>query len=185
MASLIKLRCAMGTRFNSFYHEEMHPFVNAMVGFLAESGARASRPGVMQYFMRSAQQKYESDIDLLKKVAREVVAERRACPNDKKNLLNAMLKGIDVKTGEAMTEESIMNNMITFLIAGMLTSPLYLLAPSTTNIPQVTRLLAASCLSSSTILSSIQQRTKPRNARLTKSLDVAQLLWITCRNSRI
>lgn len=67
-----------------------------------------------------------------------------------------------------------MNNMITFLIAGMLTSPLYMLAASTTNIPQVTRLLADSCLSSSTILSSIQQRTKPRNARLTKSLDVAR-----------
>jgi cytochrome P450/NADPH-cytochrome P450 reductase len=112
----------MGTRFNSFYHEEMHPFVNAMVGFLAESGARAGRPAVMQYFMRSAQQKYDADIGLLKKIAAEVVAERRAHPNDKKDLLNAMLKGVDVKTGEAMTEESIMNNMITFLIAGMFAS---------------------------------------------------------------
>ncbi|ELR05538.1 hypothetical protein VC83_09239 [Pseudogymnoascus destructans] len=110
--------CAMGTRFNSFYHEEMHPFVNAMVGFLAESGARANRPAVMQYFMRSAQQKYDADIALLKKVAGEVVAERRAHPSDKKDLLNAMLKGKDVKTGEEMTEESILNNMITFLIAG-------------------------------------------------------------------
>lgn len=115
---LINLRCAMGTRFNSFYRDEMHPFVNAMVGFLAESGARASRPAFMQYFMRAAQQKYDNEIAMLKKVAREVVAERRAHPNDKKDLLNAMLKGVDVKTGEAMTEESIMNNMITFLIAG-------------------------------------------------------------------
>lgn len=113
----------MGTRFNSFYHEEMHPFVNAMTGFLAESAARANRPAVMQYFMRSSQQKYDADITLLKKVAGEVVAERRAHPNDKKDLLNAMLKGRDVKTGEEMTEESIMNNMITFLIAGMITSP--------------------------------------------------------------
>ncbi|KAF3492289.1 fatty acid hydroxylase [Arthroderma uncinatum] len=110
--------CAMGARFNSFYHEEMHPFVNAMVDFLAESGARASRPAVVQYFMHSAQQKYDADIALLKKVAGDLVAERRAHPNDKKDLLNAMLKGKDVKTGEHMTEESIMNNMITFLIAG-------------------------------------------------------------------
>ena len=117
---LINPRCAMGTRFNSFYHDEMHPFVNAMVGFLAESGARSSRPAFMQYFVRAAQQKYDDDIALLKKVAGEVVAERRAHPNDKKDLLNAMLKGVDVKTGEAMTEESIMNNMITFLIAGTL-----------------------------------------------------------------
>jgi cytochrome P450/NADPH-cytochrome P450 reductase len=33
--------CAMDTRFNSFYHEEMHPFVNAMVGLLQKLGARA------------------------------------------------------------------------------------------------------------------------------------------------
>lgn len=108
----------MDTRFNSFYHEEMHPFVDAMVGLLAESGARARRPAVANYFFRSAQQKYDADIALLKKVAAEVVAERKANPNDKRDLLNAMLKGRDPKTGEGLTEESIMNNMITFLIAG-------------------------------------------------------------------
>lgn len=110
--------CAMDTRFNSFYHEEMHPFVNAMVGFLQESGARARRPAVANYFMRYAQQKFDSDIALLKKIAAEVVAERRANPNDKKDLLNAMIKGRDTKTGEGLTDESILNNMITFLIAG-------------------------------------------------------------------
>ena len=110
--------CAMNTRFNSFYHEEMHPFVNAMVGLLQESGARSFRPAVATYFMRGAQQKYDADIALLKKVATDVVAERRANPNDKKDLLNAMIKGRDAKTGEGLTEASILNNMITFLIAG-------------------------------------------------------------------
>ncbi|KAK2627065.1 hypothetical protein QTJ16_003031 [Diplocarpon rosae] len=104
--------------FNSFYHEEMHPFVDAMVGLLAESAARARRPAVANYFFRSAQQKYDSDIALLKKVAAAVVAERRSNPNDKKDLLNAMINGRDPKTGEGLAEESILNNMITFLIAG-------------------------------------------------------------------
>ncbi|RQM05945.1 hypothetical protein DH86_00002503, partial [Scytalidium sp. 3C] len=54
--------CAMGTRFNSFYHEELHPFVNAMLGLLVESGARAQRPMIANLFMRSAQKKYEEDI---------------------------------------------------------------------------------------------------------------------------
>ena len=108
----------MDTRFNSFYHEEMHPFVDAMVGFLQESGSRAGRPAVANYFMRSAQNKYDSDIALLKKVATEVVAERKANPNDKKDLLNAMINGRDPKTGEGLTDESVLNNMITFLIAG-------------------------------------------------------------------
>jgi len=109
----------MDTRFNSFYHEEMHPFVESMVGLLMESGARARRPAVANYFMRSAQQKYDADIALLKKVAAEVVAERRANPTDKKkDLLNAMILGRDPKTGEGLSEQSILNNMITFLIAG-------------------------------------------------------------------
>lgn len=108
----------MDTRFNSFYHEEMHPFVDAMLGLLQESGARARRPGVVTYFMRSAQQKYDSDIGLLKKVAKDVVAERTANPSDKKDLLNAMINGRDPKTGEGLSAESILDNMITFLIAG-------------------------------------------------------------------
>jgi len=32
--------------------------------------------------------------------------------------LNAMLNGVDPKTGEKMTEDSVIDNMITFLIAG-------------------------------------------------------------------
>ncbi|KAA8565429.1 hypothetical protein EYC84_009289 [Monilinia fructicola] len=110
--------CAMGTRFNSFYHEEMHPFVDAMTGFLLESGARAARPAIANYFMRSTQNKYDSDIELLQSVAKELLAERRANPNDKKDLLNAMINGRDPKTGKGLPDSNILNNMITFLIAG-------------------------------------------------------------------
>ncbi|RDL29977.1 Bifunctional cytochrome P450 reductase [Venustampulla echinocandica] len=110
--------CAMGTRFNSFYHDEMHPFVAAMVDFLVESGQRAGRLPLANYFRRTAQQKYDADIALMKKVATDLIAERRANPTDKKDLLNAMLHGRDPKTGQALTEDSIKNNMITFLIAG-------------------------------------------------------------------
>ncbi|KAF7900145.1 hypothetical protein EAF00_004481 [Botryotinia globosa] len=110
--------CAMGTRFNSFYHEEMHPFVDAMTGFLLESGARAQRPAIANYFMRSAQAKYDADINLLQSVASELLAERRANPNDKNDLLNAMINGRDPKTGKGLPDSNILNNMITFLIAG-------------------------------------------------------------------
>ncbi|KAJ8069548.1 hypothetical protein OCU04_003198 [Sclerotinia nivalis] len=110
--------CAMGTRFNSFYREEMHPFVGAMSGFLLESGARALRPTIANYFMRSAQAKFDSDIALLQSVAKELLAERRANPNDKKDLLNAMINGRDPKTGKGLSDSTILNNMITFLIAG-------------------------------------------------------------------
>ncbi|TID25135.1 fatty acid hydroxylase [Venturia nashicola] len=110
--------CAMDVRFNSFYRPEMHPFVEAMTGFLAESGNRARRPAIANYFMRGAQQKFDSDISLLKQVAAEVVAQRRKHPSDKKDLLNAMILGRDPKTKEGLTDASILNNMITFLVAG-------------------------------------------------------------------
>jgi cytochrome P450/NADPH-cytochrome P450 reductase len=113
----------MDTRFNSFYKDDLHPFIYAMSGMLLESAARAARPAFATYFMRRAQQKFDSDIATLRSVSAEVVAERRKHPSDKKDLLNAMIKGRDSKTGEGMSDESIMNNMITFLIAGESASP--------------------------------------------------------------
>ncbi|KAL2014367.1 hypothetical protein VTN00DRAFT_1892 [Thermoascus crustaceus] len=110
--------CAMGTRFNSFYHEEMHPFVEAMVGFLKGSGYRALRPAIMNTLPTSENAKYWNDIEFLKKTAQDLVDERRKEPEDKKDLLNAMIHGKDPKTGQGLSDESIINNMITFLIAG-------------------------------------------------------------------
>jgi cytochrome P450/NADPH-cytochrome P450 reductase len=110
--------CAMGTRFNSFYREDMHPFVESMVGFLLGSGERSRRPAILNNLPTSENTKYWNGIASLKKVAQELVDNRRKEPEDKKDLLNAMIVGRDPKTGQGLTDESIMNNMITFLIAG-------------------------------------------------------------------
>ena len=40
--------CAFSYRFNSFYHEEMHPYVKNMLRVLQESGARAQRPALIE-----------------------------------------------------------------------------------------------------------------------------------------
>jgi cytochrome P450 / NADPH-cytochrome P450 reductase len=108
----------MDKRFNSFYSKEMHPFVGAMVGFLVESGRRNRRTRLEMMLNGAPQRQYEKDIALMQSVAREVIAHRRANPVDKKDLLNAMLFGKDPKTGERLSDDSVMNNMITFLIAG-------------------------------------------------------------------
>ncbi|KAF2104350.1 cytochrome P450 [Rhizodiscina lignyota] len=110
--------CALDTRFNSFARTEQHPFVKAMVDFLVESGNRQNRPAVAQMFYREANKKYNDDINLMHSVAQEVLDRRRKNPSDKKDLLNAMVIGKDPKTGEQLSDENIMNNMITFLIAG-------------------------------------------------------------------
>ena len=55
----------------------------------------------------------------MKSVALQVINERRSHPTDKKDLVNAMLYGKDPKSGKTLPDDNIVNNMITFLIAGM------------------------------------------------------------------
>src|SRR5215475_2087383 len=50
--------CAFDYRFNSFYQNEMHPFVAAMVGALEEAGARGRRPKVASRLMLHAKRRY-------------------------------------------------------------------------------------------------------------------------------
>jgi len=54
--------CSMDYRFNSFYREEMHPFVDAMVRFLSESGSRVRRPALLSMFYRNQEYQYWKDI---------------------------------------------------------------------------------------------------------------------------
>ncbi|OAG40178.1 hypothetical protein AYO21_05656 [Fonsecaea monophora] len=110
--------CAMGTRFNSFYTEDMHPFVHAMVGVLTGAGERARRPPLPSYFYQAADKKFQDNVDLMLKISTDLVKHRRENPTDKKDLLNAMLYNKDPQTGENLSNESIAYNMITFLIAG-------------------------------------------------------------------
>src|SRR3569833_442827 len=109
--------CAMNYRFYSFYHDEMHPFIKAMGDYLKESGARARRP-FPAFFYRKADQKYWEDIEILRKTADDVLQERKQHPSGRKDLLAAMLEGVDPKTGQKMSDSSITDNLITFLIAG-------------------------------------------------------------------
>ncbi|KAF2176744.1 NADPH-cytochrome P450 reductase-like protein [Zopfia rhizophila CBS 207.26] len=110
--------CAMDYRFNSYYYEEVHPFVQAMADFLKVSGDRARRGAIAQMFYRQENQKYWENIELLRKTSRDVIQTRKENPTDKKDLLDGMLNGVDPKTGEKMTDDSVIDNMITFLIAG-------------------------------------------------------------------
>ncbi|THW94398.1 putative P450 monooxygenase [Aureobasidium pullulans] len=70
--------CAMGDRFNSFYHDDMHPFVKAMLGLLTGAGARARRPGFAPEMLYSkSNQQFHDDIDELQTVAKQLLDERR------------------------------------------------------------------------------------------------------------
>ncbi|KAI2616227.1 cytochrome P450 [Hypoxylon sp. NC1633] len=109
--------CSMGYRFNSYYTSELHPFVAAMGDFLTESGNRPNRT-MPSWFYRNEDSKYWKDIETLRKTSDEVLQQRKKFPSERKDLLTAMLNGVDPKTGQHMTDTSITDNLITFLIAG-------------------------------------------------------------------
>ncbi|KAH6988168.1 cytochrome P450 [Ilyonectria sp. MPI-CAGE-AT-0026] len=111
--------CSMGFRFNSYYRDDMHPFIAAMYAVLKEAGDKTMRvlPSV---FHKSADRKYKANINILRTTANEVLQSRKkeGESSGRKDLLTAMLNGVDPVTGCKMTDESIIDNLITFLVAG-------------------------------------------------------------------
>ncbi|RSM03775.1 hypothetical protein CEP52_007182 [Fusarium oligoseptatum] len=110
--------CSMGYRFNSYYSPVLHPFIEAMGDFLTEAGEKPRRLPLPGIVYRERDRKYQQDIETMRSTAKEVLDARKAGGSTRKDLLTAMLEGVDTKTGKKMTDESIMDNLITFLIAG-------------------------------------------------------------------
>ena len=110
--------CAFDDRFNSFYQNEMHPFVHAMVEALAEAGARGRRLSIQNQLMVLTKRQYEGDIHYMHQFADRLIARRKQNPTSKNDLLNRMLQGRDPITGEGLDDENIRYQMVTFLIAG-------------------------------------------------------------------
>ncbi|KAL1852481.1 hypothetical protein Daus18300_012162 [Diaporthe australafricana] len=111
---------SMGFRFNSYYSSELHPFIKAMYEVLLEAGKKTTRllPSI---FYTSENKKYQKNIQLLRQTARDVIEERKKQTDGfkgRRDLLTAMVEGVDAKTGRKMTEESVIDNLITFLVAG-------------------------------------------------------------------
>ncbi|KAK6225725.1 bifunctional P-450:NADPH-P450 reductase (cytochrome P450) [Colletotrichum tabaci] len=112
--------CTMGYRFNSYYREDTHPFIKAMYAVMKEAGDKTLRV-LPQVFYSKQDKRYRTNIDTLRSTAREVLEARRLDPdgaNTRKDVLTAMLNTVDPVTGRKMTDESIIDNLITFLVAG-------------------------------------------------------------------
>lgn len=111
--------CAMDFRFNSFYHDDMHAYIQAMNVILNESN-RSGQLGEMVSRLLSSSHGEEvaQSRSLMADTARELVQHRRDHPTEKKDLLNSLIHGRDPKTGSSMRDELIAANMQTFLIAG-------------------------------------------------------------------
>jgi cytochrome P450/NADPH-cytochrome P450 reductase len=112
--------CAFDYRFNSFYQNEMHPFVAAMTGALEEAGNRSRLPQGASKLMLLRNRRFDADTKTLREVADRLIEERLADPRlgERGDLLDVMLTAKDKETGETLSRENIGYQMITFLVAG-------------------------------------------------------------------
>ncbi|SDX67996.1 cytochrome P450 / NADPH-cytochrome P450 reductase [Geodermatophilus africanus] len=112
--------CGFGYRFNSFYRDTPHPFVEAMMRMLAEAQARTTQLPIQTRLRIRAQRQLDEDRDFLNALVDRVIAERRAQGDaaDNTDLLGRMLTGVDKASGEGLPDHNIRAQCITFLVAG-------------------------------------------------------------------
>ncbi|SPJ78607.1 probable bifunctional P-450:NADPH-P450 reductase [Fusarium torulosum] len=111
--------CTMNYRFNSFYSsEKMHPFIESMSAALTDADKQSMFPDFIGSCRIRALANFRKHVASMRGLCHELIQERRNNPIKGTDLLNAMMEGTDPKTGSKMSDDSIVENLITFLIAG-------------------------------------------------------------------
>ncbi|OQD89465.1 hypothetical protein PENANT_c002G02902 [Penicillium antarcticum] len=111
--------CTMGFRLNSFYNNEsMHPFVESMLYVLKEADLQSTLPEIANSLRVKSQRRMAQNIESMREMARKIINDRRGKTESVDDLLNTLLNGRDPVTGEGMSDDLIISNIITFLIAG-------------------------------------------------------------------
>jgi len=110
--------CGFGYRFNSFYLEGMHPFVDSMVRSLSHAMRSSNRPDFVNQLLVRDKRTFAKDIEFMHKVVDDVIVKRKREPKKQSDLLSLMLNAQDPETGETLSDENIRYQIVTFLIAG-------------------------------------------------------------------
>ncbi|MCY7579902.1 bifunctional cytochrome P450/NADPH--P450 reductase [Bacillus altitudinis] len=110
--------CGFDFRFNSFYKENQHPFIESMLNGLNEAMDQASRLPVADKLMIKRRKEFEQDVDFMKQLVDDIIQERKKQDKTGNDLLSLMLHAKDPETGERLSDENIRYQIITFLIAG-------------------------------------------------------------------
>ncbi|MGG1218765.1 bifunctional cytochrome P450/NADPH--P450 reductase [Priestia endophytica] len=111
--------CGFNYRFNSYYRETPHPFINSMVRALDEAMHQGQRLGIQDKLMVRTRRQFQHDIQAMFSLVDSIIAERkRTKTEDEGDLLSLMLHAKDPETGETLDDENIRYQIITFLIAG-------------------------------------------------------------------
>jgi cytochrome P450 / NADPH-cytochrome P450 reductase len=112
--------CGFDYRFNSFYREDYHPFVASLVRSLETIMLTRGLP-LEGLWLRNRNRDLAIDVAFMNAMVDEIVAERRKnaeAAEGKKDMLGAMMTGVDRATGEQLDDVNIRYQINTFLIAG-------------------------------------------------------------------
>jgi cytochrome P450/NADPH-cytochrome P450 reductase len=112
--------CGFDYRFNSFYRRDYHPFVASLVRSLETIMMIRGLP-MENLWMQKRRRDMAADVAFMNRMVDEIVAERRkntTATDDKKDMLAAMMTGVDRATGEQLDDVNIRYQINTFLIAG-------------------------------------------------------------------
>ncbi|MDJ0614723.1 MAG: cytochrome P450 [Rhizobiaceae bacterium] len=111
--------CGFNYRFNSFYRQDYHPFIDALTHTLETCMMQRGLPFESQ-FLKNRLDRMKNDVEYMNNLVDDIIRERRKGGGDKaeNDLLNYMLSGVDKVTGESLSDENIRYQINTFLIAG-------------------------------------------------------------------
>jgi cytochrome P450/NADPH-cytochrome P450 reductase len=112
--------CAFSYRFNSFYSDQPHPFVAAMVDSLEYATVGLSRLPIQQKLDFRGRRRLQENVSTMNGLVDRLIATRQADPDQDTyaDLLQAMLSGIDRQSGEGLALVNIRYQILTFLVAG-------------------------------------------------------------------
>lgn len=115
--------CGFDYRFNSFYRQDFHPFIDALTRTLETCMMQRGLP-FEEVALKKRLDQLKIDVAYMNRLVDGIVADRkrRAAGGGggeaKKDLLSYMLAGVDRETGERLSDENIRYQINTFLIAG-------------------------------------------------------------------
>ena len=112
--------CGFGYRFNAFYRDDQHPFIQAL--FAGLSIVQESALGGKTPEQTAADPRMRQALAVMNSLVDEVIRLRKAGGPEAlaahKDLLSYMLTGVDRQTGEGLDDTTIRYEIITFMVAG-------------------------------------------------------------------
>lgn len=115
--------CGLGTSFGCFNDDQTHPYLlafNDAVEFLSQRSLQFC-PSYLRPWLFRGWTRFDSACEYMRATCIDIIRKRReqhTGDDHRRDLLDMMLHDKDPKTGQAMTEDMIVDNVLTFLFAG-------------------------------------------------------------------